>query len=208
MEKNIDYYRQKLKTARHQILTEIDNFTDHGGQGMEVNIQDVTGDLSNYDNHPADSGNTMFEREKDLGFQGRAKFILKMIDDALDKIDSGHYGECDWCGEEIADERLEVMPYSTMCKECKENWEASENNWDRPIEEEVISQSAGGKFSISEGADNNIYDGEDTWQQLARVGTSNTPSDIPGAHNEDDSYIDADERPSQSIKEIKKKNRK
>ena len=41
------------------------------------------------------------------------------IDRALAKLDAGDYGVCDVCGEPIADERLEALPWATMCVRCK-----------------------------------------------------------------------------------------
>ena len=39
---------------------------------------------------------------------------------ALGRIDSGRYGVCDVCGEEIAAKRLEVLPYTGVCIDCAE----------------------------------------------------------------------------------------
>src|SRR5579863_280584 len=37
------------------------------------------------------------------------------IDRALSKLADGDYGVCDSCGEPIAEERLEALPWATMC---------------------------------------------------------------------------------------------
>ena len=41
------------------------------------------------------------------------------IDRALEKLSDGTYGTCDVCGTEIADERLEALPWATLCVTCK-----------------------------------------------------------------------------------------
>ena len=41
------------------------------------------------------------------------------IDRALAKLDDGNYGICDACGEAIAQERLEALPWATLCVRCK-----------------------------------------------------------------------------------------
>jgi DnaK suppressor protein len=41
------------------------------------------------------------------------------IERALEKLDDGTYGICDACGEQIAPERLEALPWATMCISCK-----------------------------------------------------------------------------------------
>jgi DnaK suppressor protein len=40
---------------------------------------------------------------------------LADVERALEKLDEGTYGICDVCGEPIAPERLEAMPWATRC---------------------------------------------------------------------------------------------
>jgi len=44
---------------------------------------------------------------------------IRDIDVAIERIDNGQYGTCMNCGEEIAQRRLEVRPFSRYCIECK-----------------------------------------------------------------------------------------
>jgi len=48
---------------------------------------------------------------------------IDQIDQALAKIDEGTYGVCEDCGEQIAFERLEAIPFATLCIECKKRHE-------------------------------------------------------------------------------------
>ncbi|MGC9006454.1 MAG: TraR/DksA family transcriptional regulator [Sulfurihydrogenibium sp.] len=41
--------------------------------------------------------------------------ILKAIDDALERIKNGTYGVCEVCGKEIEEERLQAVPWTTLC---------------------------------------------------------------------------------------------
>lgn len=43
---------------------------------------------------------------------------LKQIDNAIDRINQNKYGRCVLCGQEIPQERLEVLPYALMCISC------------------------------------------------------------------------------------------
>ena len=38
---------------------------------------------------------------------------------ALERLDNGTYGTCEVCGELIAIERLEALPETRMCLECR-----------------------------------------------------------------------------------------
>lgn len=43
---------------------------------------------------------------------------LKLIDNAIGKIEDGSYGICSGCGEKIAKERLHALPYTGLCIDC------------------------------------------------------------------------------------------
>jgi len=48
---------------------------------------------------------------------------LRSIEEALKAIDSGQYGECAGCGEEIKEKRLMAVPWTTLCIRCQEETE-------------------------------------------------------------------------------------
>lgn len=61
------------------------------------------------------------ERESDevlenMGTSGQLE--IRMIEAALKRIEEGDYGLCVTCGAEIADERLNVLPYTPFCSTC------------------------------------------------------------------------------------------
>src|SRR5882672_6991983 len=43
---------------------------------------------------------------------------LKQLQAAIARIDAGAYGICTQCGEEISDQRLAALPYTTTCIAC------------------------------------------------------------------------------------------
>jgi DnaK suppressor protein len=45
---------------------------------------------------------------------------LRMIDEALDRIESGDYGTCLSCDEGIPDKRLTALPWAKYCVPCQE----------------------------------------------------------------------------------------
>ena len=47
-----------------------------------------------------------------------AKAELSLISNAIKRIESGHYGVCEHCAEDINPERLKALPYVTTCIEC------------------------------------------------------------------------------------------
>jgi DnaK suppressor protein len=63
--------------------------------------------------------------------------VLKLIERALDKINSGTYGYCENCGVRIDKERLEEVPYVRYCIDCQERIELGERV-SRVGEEEIL----------------------------------------------------------------------
>ena len=65
------------------------------------------------------------ERDREINFilSDRERVKLKQIDDALERLDDGAYGVCESCGLEIAEERLEAMPFSRLCRDCQQDQE-------------------------------------------------------------------------------------
>jgi len=46
--------------------------------------------------------------------------LLRAIDDALGRIERKTFGRCEACGNPISNARLEAVPWSRLCRECKE----------------------------------------------------------------------------------------
>lgn len=65
-------------------------------------------------------------RELDMILTDREKRKLLQIDDALDRIDDGTYGQCEECGVKIPRARLKVLPFAKFCVECQEKNEREE----------------------------------------------------------------------------------
>ena len=59
--------------------------------------------------------------------QSRKKSYLSRIDMCLKKIEDGTYGDCNHCGERIAEKRLLARPTALLCIDCKLEQEKFEN---------------------------------------------------------------------------------
>ena len=68
----------------------------------------------------ADSAQSTAERGKVLALIDRLRGQLGEVERALKKIEDGTYGLCERCGQPISIERLEALPYSTLCVSCKQ----------------------------------------------------------------------------------------
>ncbi|MDP8960773.1 MAG: TraR/DksA C4-type zinc finger protein [Actinomycetota bacterium] len=103
-----------LARLREQLLAEREELL---GQTVVLDATAVVGLWrdSGYDDDYADTGSATFERERAQSLALNARRILVQIDDALRRMDAGTYGLCERCGQAIEVERLEALPYATLC---------------------------------------------------------------------------------------------
>ena len=59
------------------------------------------------------------DREINLILTDRDRDKLQAIDDALSRIDEGSYGVCESCESDIAEGRLEALPFTRLCISCQ-----------------------------------------------------------------------------------------
>ena len=75
---------------------------------------------------PTDQASMETERNFDLRIKDRERKLIRKIDQALDRIADGEFGECEACGGEISVKRLQARPVTTLCIECKTAQEQEE----------------------------------------------------------------------------------
>lgn len=79
----------------------------------------------------------------------REQSRLRAIEDALQRIADGAYGVCEGCGEDIALERLEALPFTRLCVLCQEEREQEAKLHPRE-EDESFSRLRPGTFEVDE----------------------------------------------------------
>src|SRR5690625_3191212 len=104
---------QMMLMERQQEL--IQKLHQNNPYDLESNAKDSVGELSSYDNHPADMGTELFERSKDLALTQHSEKELEEINAALHAIEEGTYGLCSVCGSPISFERLLSVPTTEFC---------------------------------------------------------------------------------------------
>lgn len=62
---------------------------------------------------------------------------LASIENALERMKEGTYGQCEVCGCRIPLVRLEALPYATMCIGCQRDLERSGESGGRRFEEPI-----------------------------------------------------------------------
>ena len=114
VELDLERYRRALEGERDR-LRHAREAVHHEGSLLEE-----TGDLAiGSGDHIADSASETYMRELDGGLEENADHLIDEIEAALARIEDGTYGTCTRCGRPIGAERLDAVPYATLCIEDK-----------------------------------------------------------------------------------------
>ncbi len=73
-----------------------------------------------------DQATTDIEQSMRMRLRNREVLYIKKVNEALERIEEGTFGECEECGEDIELRRLEARPTATLCVGCKEEAERKE----------------------------------------------------------------------------------
>jgi DnaK suppressor protein len=106
-------FREALEAERRRVTAAIENLRNENPGSVE----DETGDETQ-DQHLGDAATAMHDRELDYTLADNESQLLREIDAALRRIDEGTYGTCTNCGKPIAEERLEALPWASLCIDC------------------------------------------------------------------------------------------
>ena len=101
-----DEARERLQAEQVRVEGLVGEFRAEFGSSEN----DGMSELSNYDQHPADTATETFEREKDLSILEQLEAELDELQAALARVDDGTYGFDEVTGDPIDSERLEALP--------------------------------------------------------------------------------------------------
>jgi RNA polymerase-binding protein DksA len=112
-------FRETLLDERKRVEAALQNLHDEN----PGSLSEDAGEETAYDNHLADTATETYDRELDYTLEENSEHLLAEIDAALKRIEEGTYGTCTNCGQPIALERLEALPWATLCIDCKRDLE-------------------------------------------------------------------------------------
>jgi DnaK suppressor protein len=111
--------RQRMLEERQRVVDAIDNIhAENPGS-----IGEETEETTFQDNHLGDIATATFDREMASTLEDNSTHVLTEIDAALRRIDEGTFGVCTRCGKPISAERLEALPWATLCIDDKRKQE-------------------------------------------------------------------------------------
>jgi len=112
----LKFFEQLLNEKKETLIQELDYLEDNT---MRLNAKDGAGDLSSHAYHLADHATETQDREQAFHMASREGRYLFYIEEALDRVRAGTYGQCKSCGKLIPKARLEAVPTAKMCIDCK-----------------------------------------------------------------------------------------
>lgn len=109
----LDYLEQRLLSERQRAVKAVRQLDEN------LQPQKDDGDLTTYPFHLADEGTDTMEQEQSFLLLSNEGRLLYEIDEALRTLyqTPEKYGRCAECGVEIAYERLDLVPWATLCVE-------------------------------------------------------------------------------------------
>jgi DnaK suppressor protein len=116
-------FREVLEGLRSRLRGDLDQMTD---EALRRDNNGGTGNLSNVPLHMADLGTDNYDQEFTLGLIENEQGTLELVEEALERMENGTYGQCAECGEPIAKPRLQAIPYARHCIKCARKLEGGE----------------------------------------------------------------------------------
>lgn len=106
---NLDTAKQNLLKLKDEYESRIDKIEDH-----------IQNPQDNLNEHWEDQAISYRQNDMRKNLMSEARQSLIYVENALSRIENGTYGECEVCGEQIEEQRLEALPYATLCMEHAE----------------------------------------------------------------------------------------
>lgn len=112
---SIHFFREKLLAQQAMLEGRMLSAVREGRQSSTDDLQDA-----------ADQAVQSYQKELLFlqGTQGHNQ--LSQVRSALERLDTGTFGECLQCGEAIGAKRLEAVPWTANCIACQEKIENGE----------------------------------------------------------------------------------
>ena len=102
-------YRDRLLARRESLFSQV---TEAEMSSRERDLE-ATQD-------PADMAANAYTKELLISMSANDRKLLQLIDEALERVEGGEYGECVNRGEPVAEKRLDAVPWTRYCLKCQD----------------------------------------------------------------------------------------
>jgi RNA polymerase-binding transcription factor len=109
---DVETFKRKLLEMRRDLLGQVERKKLYSKEVGEDGIPD-SGDVAAYS----------YSKEVLMGLGENERTKLRLVEEALAKIDEGTYGVCERCEAVIPVKRLELLPFTRYCVQCQSELE-------------------------------------------------------------------------------------
>jgi len=109
---DVENFKRKLLEMRRDLLGQVEKKKLYSKEVGEDGIPD-SGDVAAYS----------YSKEVLMGLGENERTKLRLVEEALAKIDEGAYGVCERCEEAIPVKRLDLLPFTRYCVQCQSDLE-------------------------------------------------------------------------------------
>ena len=108
-ETTLTAFRTKLEKIRSTMIGEVKKQYKTKKNSPNEQVADI-----------ADEAAQSYDRQLMMGFGEKEWGKLRLVEEAIEKMDNGQYGVCSECKEPIPEARLKVIPFVAHCIDCLE----------------------------------------------------------------------------------------
>ncbi len=109
---DLKHFKQRLLRRRDELRTEL---RDDAADSDSKNFSNMSGGVRD----PGDDSQVVQMSDLAISSMEKQQAELRAVEDALERIEDGSYGECLDCGGDIPRARLEVYPTAKRCTQCQ-----------------------------------------------------------------------------------------
>jgi DnaK suppressor protein len=107
--KKVEQYRKRLLAKQEELLRLVSRSDQDGREADEEATQDL-----------ADKAANSYTKEFLFHQSDENRRILQLVNEALERMKVGTYGQCVQCEQEVQQKRLDAVPWARHCIECQE----------------------------------------------------------------------------------------
>jgi DnaK suppressor protein len=108
--RDLDYFKKQLLQKRTELIDVVHKAESYG---REMDAEAEAMDM-------ADRASKSYTKEFMFSFSNLERQLIILVEEALERIQDGSYGECTHCGETLGRRRLEAVPWALLCVHCQE----------------------------------------------------------------------------------------
>ncbi len=112
--KELEWFKKEINTKRLNLSEDLRELKAKADEMLKISSSNAL-----YSSHMADASSDHVEMEKAYYMIAREKKYLQYLDKAIKMINDGTFGICISCKSKIQKERLEEVPHTRKCFDCK-----------------------------------------------------------------------------------------